>query len=360
MKSPVVSIVVPVYKTERFLAGCLDSILGQTLADIEVLAVDDASPDGCAAILESYARRDARLRVLKHPANRGVAAARNTALEAAAGRYLMFVDSDDRIAPEACARAVGRAEQTGADIVRFGFRCVDESGIEVRKDIRPDATFALDTDADWQNAYRACDGLLTIWSALFRRESIGGARFPPLTHGEDSVFGVECFCRARRIATIPDVLYDYLQHGRSAIHVWSRASFASMAAAFLGILEAVKRNGRYPALRRRMFRTLRHAAVYVLGNRLASAPNRADREALWAIWLDRFRPVFVDSDLVPAALRWWYRWCLRGGSYRAFHWGLYVPRRVLIHAWPGRLRIPRLLPRKPKAAQTQPGNTAVP
>jgi glycosyltransferase involved in cell wall biosynthesis len=338
MSAPAVSIVVPVYRTEAFLAGCLDSILGQTLAEIEVLAVDDASPDGCAAILASYAARDARVRVLAHAANRGVAAARNTALEAASGRYLMFVDSDDRIVPEACARAVARAEQTGADIVRFGFRCVDEAGVELRNDVRPEATFSLDSDSAWQDAYRACDGLLTITTALFRRELTEGMRFSALTHGEDSVFGAECFCRARRVATMPEALYEYLLHGGSAIHAWNVASFQSIAVAFSQILDVYKRHGRYAALRGRLFRTVRHAAVYVLGRRLASAlaaalaaaevGARAERDALWAIWLAQFRPVFLDSDLVPAGRRWWYRWCLRGGRYRAFYWGLYIPRRI--------------------------------
>jgi CDP-glycerol glycerophosphotransferase len=110
-----VSIVLPVYKVEEYLAECLDSILMQDLASYEVIVVDDGSPDRSAAIARSYARRDRRIRLMRQR-NAGLGAARNAGLRKAKGRYLMFVDSDDRLAAGALSALVRSCERSGSDI----------------------------------------------------------------------------------------------------------------------------------------------------------------------------------------------------------------------------------------------------
>ena len=96
---PTLSVVVPVYRVEGYLRECLDSILAGAGADVEVVAVDDASPDGCAAILDRYAAADPRVRVVRMAANVGLGMARNAGLDAARGEYVWFVDSDDWLPP---------------------------------------------------------------------------------------------------------------------------------------------------------------------------------------------------------------------------------------------------------------------
>lgn len=95
---PEISMIVPVYKAERYLPACIDSILNQSFSDFELILVDDGSPDACGAICEEYAARDSRIRVLRQE-NQGQAAARNHALEIAGGKWICFVDSDDLIHP---------------------------------------------------------------------------------------------------------------------------------------------------------------------------------------------------------------------------------------------------------------------
>ena len=116
LRRPVVSLVVPVYNVEPYLAECLDSLLGQTLTALEVIAVDDGSTDGSATILDEYARRDRRLRVITQP-NAGQGAARNVGVEAARGEFLMFVDSDDVVPHDALAAMVTTLRRTGSDFV---------------------------------------------------------------------------------------------------------------------------------------------------------------------------------------------------------------------------------------------------
>ncbi|HJD96893.1 glycosyltransferase, partial [Mailhella massiliensis] len=96
---PFLSVIIPVYNVEKYLARCLDSVLAQSFSDMEIICVDDGSTDSSPDILRAYAARDARIRLI-HQKNRGIAAARNAGLDAAAGRYVAFVDSDDAVTPD--------------------------------------------------------------------------------------------------------------------------------------------------------------------------------------------------------------------------------------------------------------------
>lgn len=115
---PLLSVIVPVYKVERYLDQCVSSILGQTLTDIEVILVDDGSPDACPAMCDAYAAADPRVRAV-HKANEGLGNARNTGLLHATGRYVAFVDSDDFLEPSTYEEAIRQLVDHDADTVRF-------------------------------------------------------------------------------------------------------------------------------------------------------------------------------------------------------------------------------------------------
>ena len=102
MTIPKISIIIPVYNVEKYLRECLDSCVNQTLKDIEIICVDDASPDNSIKILEEYSQKDSRIKILRHEKNRNLGAARNTGLANATGEYIWFVDSDDYIDTKAC------------------------------------------------------------------------------------------------------------------------------------------------------------------------------------------------------------------------------------------------------------------
>ena len=123
----VVSIIVPVYKVELYLALCIDSLLQQTYSDLQIILVDDGSPDQSPYICDTYMKKDKRIQVI-HKENAGVAAARNTGLNAARGKYILFIDADDMILPSACADLVRRAERYSADVVMGNYYWVDENG----------------------------------------------------------------------------------------------------------------------------------------------------------------------------------------------------------------------------------------
>ncbi len=119
-QTPKVSLIVPVYKVEKYLDKCVKSLLGQTLQEIEIILVDDGSPDNCPAMCEEYARRDSRIKVI-HKENGGLSSARNKGLNFIKGEYFMFVDSDDWLDTETCEVSYIEAKSSDADCLMFSY-----------------------------------------------------------------------------------------------------------------------------------------------------------------------------------------------------------------------------------------------
>lgn len=121
----VVSIIVPVYKVEKYLRRCVDSILAQTFTDFELILVDDGSPDNCPTICDEYAKKDDRIRAI-HKKNGGVSSARNTGMEVAQGKYFLFCDSDDYVSPYWCETLYKQIEETPEAWVYCGVKKVND------------------------------------------------------------------------------------------------------------------------------------------------------------------------------------------------------------------------------------------
>ncbi|MDR1145662.1 MAG: glycosyltransferase [Verrucomicrobiales bacterium] len=125
MRQPIVSVIVPVYNVEKYLPKCLDSLIGQTLREIEIICVNDGSTDRSPDILKTYADRDPRIKLFSQP-NEGHGAALDTGLAAASGKYLMFLDSDDWLELTACEKMVAAMETSGADLAECKSTAVKE------------------------------------------------------------------------------------------------------------------------------------------------------------------------------------------------------------------------------------------
>ena len=125
-KPPKISVIIPVYNVEKYLRECLDSVVNQTFRNLEILCINDGSTDGSPAILDEYARKDDRIRIINQE-NRGLAGARNTGLKYFTGEYLIFLDSDDYWELETCEKLLKKAESTGADMVQFRYDSFGES-----------------------------------------------------------------------------------------------------------------------------------------------------------------------------------------------------------------------------------------
>lgn len=217
--APTVSVIVPVYNTRGFLCECLDSVLGQTFADFEVICVDDGSTDGSADILDEYAARDERVTV-RHQKNGGPSRARNLGLSLAKGEYICFVDSDDGLAPGALERFVAVAEEERADIVVCGldidhFPNPGEAPAWIRErnpkryKVYPTFEPALLFDEPGAKPFAQRD---FVRRALLRENDIWFS--DDFWLGEDTILQFEMFPKARNVVFVPDELC-YYRSGRS-------------------------------------------------------------------------------------------------------------------------------------------------
>lgn len=128
-----ISIIVPIYNVEKYIRQCLDSIVNQTYRNLEIILVDDGSPDACGAVCDEYAKMDGRITVI-HKENAGVGAARNDGIDRATGEWLMFVDPDDWLELDCCENAIKAAQKSDCDVIYFQSDKRDKTGnlIQVR------------------------------------------------------------------------------------------------------------------------------------------------------------------------------------------------------------------------------------
>lgn len=205
-----ISIVIPVYNAENYLADCLDSVCRQTLTDIEILCVNDGSADASTEILRQYAEIDKRIRVMEQP-NKGVSAARNAALLLACGRYVWFIDADDTIESDACRLLFEKAEESGADMVLLYYRDDGE-------DKRPAWSKITADDKISFNGKRILFNYPAAWNALRRADFLrkNHISFPEgISSAEDHFLHWQSVVLAKKIAVVPERLYYYRRHTQS-------------------------------------------------------------------------------------------------------------------------------------------------
>lgn len=206
---PEVSVIVPVYKVEKYVEKCLRSVLGQSFKDFELLVVDDGSPDGCGAICDRIAQEDQRVRVI-HQENQGLGGARNTGIKEAAGQWLLFVDSDDWLEPQTIEHALAAVEGQGADMAMFAFQAVDEEG-RVLRTFAPDAPEgrALSAEEWWGMLF----GAPCAWNKLYKAGLFEktGAFFPPRVWYEDVRTTPKLAAASGKVVYTGYVGYNYLQ-----------------------------------------------------------------------------------------------------------------------------------------------------
>ncbi len=219
MKQPLVSVIVPVYNVEPYLGPCLESLRAQTYPDLEVLLVNDGSTDGSRELCAAMARADRRFHLIDQ-ANAGVSAARNAGLARASGKYLQFVDGDDRLSPQATETLVHSAESTGADLVITHFIRVDgerqarQGHIKGRR-LLTRQEFAQEMVKAPANYYYG-----VLWNKLYRRSIVSaqGLSFDPeVSWGEDFLFNLEYIRHVRLVSAVPEAIYFYYKRKGSLI-----------------------------------------------------------------------------------------------------------------------------------------------
>lgn len=229
MTQPLVSVVIPVYNVEAYLDKCVETVVGQTYSNMEIILVDDGSPDQCPELCDAWANRDSRIRVI-HQKNAGLGMARNAGMALAEGQYIFFLDSDDYVDTTLVEKCVRNAEKTSSDAVIYG-----------RWDVYPDGRkkiLALSAEKYLFQGEEIKTVLLaemftygmgfgvSAWGKMYRLQTIrsNGLRFVSERKliSEDAFFALEFFSAASVATIIPENLYFYYKRENSLSNVYRK------------------------------------------------------------------------------------------------------------------------------------------
>lgn len=237
---PKISIIVPIYKIERYLRQCIDSILAQTFTDFELLLIDDGSPDGCPAICDEYAKKDSRIRVF-HKHNGGLTSARNHGLDNAKGDWIMHIDGDDWIEPTYIEELYNAAIKNDADIAICGFRFAYEDG-----------SFVIEHPTIWDddksvslNRYIA-SVWTTAWGSIHKSSLYhnNGVRSPKnITYCEDFHLMARICYFADKVVSIDRPLYNYRQQSSSIMHSLNDKTWRDELTSYKEIIDFFRNKG---------------------------------------------------------------------------------------------------------------------
>lgn len=238
---PIVSVIVPVFRVEAYLPACVDSILGQSYRDIELILVDDGSDDGCPALCDAYAAADARVKCI-HKRNGGLSDARNVGRSMATGAYIMYVDSDDWLDADVIRRAVELAQAHSLDVVLWSY--ISEYGQHsFARELFPEEDRVFDHQESRQICRRIIGPLSddltdpqkvfsfdTAWGKLYRREVTEGISFVSTKEigTEDALYNIYVFSGVQRIGYVSGVYLHYRKTNTSSLTASYKANLVEL------------------------------------------------------------------------------------------------------------------------------------
>jgi glycosyltransferase involved in cell wall biosynthesis len=254
---PKVTIIIPVYNAEKYLRACLDSIVNQTLTDIQIICVDDGSPDCCPQILDEYTAKDNRITVI-HQQNAGVSAARNAAYPYIKGEYTLFVDNDDEIAPDLCEKAVAVADAEQADMTYFFYDriyhcCNQKHKILYHRDCKIPSLIGKHLLTE--NDYAILLDYGMIWLKLWRSQFLldNDIRCPTGYSAEDGFMNWKALVHNPKVALLPEAMYHNRINLSSLSHDPSRKYQLGYPAMYDLLKETLQKLGHYHGQWKRLF-----------------------------------------------------------------------------------------------------------
>lgn len=256
MNEALVSVVLPIYNVEMYLERCIESIVNQTYKNLEIILVDDGSPDHCPQICDEWGKKDSRVRVV-HKVNAGLGMARNTGIEHATGKYICFFDSDDYVKTDTIEKIVGLAEKVNADIVTFGYSNVDNNGLvkseyvpctvkeifhgkEVQEEFLPDMLAERKESVNKRLHMSAWASLYSMklikengWKFVSEREIIA----------EDVYSLLVLYKSVQCVAVLSEALYFYCDNGASLTHTYRKDRYKKIEKFYIETTQKAKQLG---------------------------------------------------------------------------------------------------------------------
>ena len=215
--SSLISVIVPVYYVEQYIEKCIESLINQTYKNIEIILVDDGSPDNCPSICDEYAEKDNRIKVI-HKENGGLSDARNAGMQVATGDYISYIDSDDWVEPQMFEKMLNRLIEDNSDVVSCGVKWVEENGTLIRN-VSAGSNTVLNRKESLKELLN--DGLIKqhVWNKLYKTDIIRNISFEKGKYHEDVFWSYQVFGIAEKVSIMTDSFYCYVQRPNSIMSV---------------------------------------------------------------------------------------------------------------------------------------------
>lgn len=223
-----VSVIVPVYKVEKYLEKCVASIISQTYKNLEIILVDDGSPDNCPNMCDEFAKKDKRIKVI-HKENGGLSDARNAGLDIMTGDFVCFVDSDDWVESTYVETMLVEQQKINADVVACGINLVDEESGEVGIYYKLDKTTTFESSEIIEKYYNG-NGIISgvAWNKLYKKQIFENLRYPKGIVFEDVAIILNVLFQCNKIVILEDTLYNYLDRSGSIMKsAWNHQKLVS-------------------------------------------------------------------------------------------------------------------------------------
>lgn len=321
MNNELISIIVPVYKTEPYLRQCLDSLVGQTYENIEIICVNDGSPDNSAQILEEYEKNDNRIKVITQE-NQGVSAARNNGVEASSGEYIMFIDSDDWVDTDMCETMYQAVTENEFPVCMCCYIKEFEGKSTVTNLFDGDKILVGDSyyEEFFENlaGVKNCnlrypekmDALVSPCMQLFKKDILSDIRFVStneLSTGEDWLYQMEIYSKADKIVYIDKPFYHYRKTNEDSITSKYKPDLFEKWGKLYGYIEEVlKKYDFYEKYKNHLENKIALSYLYLGLNEIKSANGfMAQKKRLKEIrCTNKFEDAFSRLDIMNMPVHW--------------------------------------------------------
>lgn len=222
-----VSVIIPVYNTEKYLFACIDSVLQQIHVSLEIILVDDGSSDNSSNICDNYAKKHDNIKAI-HIQNSGPATAKNEGLKLAQGNYIAFTDSDDKMELQMLHKMVSAGYEYNADIICCNYKQIDENG-NVSHLNSTNKTYVLDHEEGLIHFFSKNKIYSQCWTKLYKRKMLNDHHIendPGLRTDEDFIFNIRAFVHAQKTVIVDEPLYEYTHRENSLAHAYFKKNIS--------------------------------------------------------------------------------------------------------------------------------------
>lgn len=286
-----VSVIIPVYNTEKYLEKCLDSVAGQSYKNMEIILVDDGSQDGSPEICNRYATDDPRILVI-HQSNGGLSHARNVGMQKATGEFIMFIDSDDYWREDSVVqKLMDRVKLTHADVTSFSFAKFEEEKDALTSYFKMNRSMPLHLNRDEQLAFLSEHGLYiaSAWNKLIRRSLLNeDMQFHEGVYSEDIDWCARLLVKAESFDYIHDVLYCYRQHNTSISHSITNKKCLDLTNAILACISLIEQTNGASGVALKSYTAFQYGTFFIVQAQSEQEPENSISQLEDHAWILKY------------------------------------------------------------------------